>query len=144
MLYCWKNNISQDIQTVLATAGADYVTMFLQDQGLTSSAKVSFLGAMGLKAEVPQNYTAQGWAQLITNYGALWVTTSEDTGQNFSPHARVLTSIFGDATPDGTTMVIIDPADGQVHTETWSAFAKEFENIAIGDGQDSRPQVVHY
>jgi hypothetical protein len=76
------------------------------------------------------------------------VTTDEgSSGKNFAVHARVLTAIKGDGTPNGTQFTIVDPADGKVHTETVTQFVKKFEQVAkddMGVGAELRPQVVHY
>jgi hypothetical protein len=145
MLTSWKNNSSYDIPTALAAIGQKYVDMFNANQGLAPGDKQAFLTAMGATFEAPQNYLASGWDQLLRQYGPLWVTTAEGAG--FSIHARILTGISGDGTFDGTTLTIADPADGQLHTETVTAFAQKFEAVAIGDLGSSgelRPQVVHY
>jgi len=147
IMYSWKNGQSFTIPTALAHAGANYVTMFNNNQGLSGSDKAGFLTAMGLRAEGPQNFTADGWAHLIAGHGPLWVTTNEGTHQNFSIHARVMTAIFGDGTGNGTTVTIVDPADGRVHTESLTTFVQKFEDVAridLGQGADLRPQVVHY
>jgi Papain-like cysteine protease AvrRpt2 len=148
MLYSWKHNRSDSIPSTLGAIGKTYLEMFRKNQALSPSDKPGFLLSMGLKAEAPQNYTAGGWAALIRQHGPLWITTNEGTQSNFSIHARVMSAIFGDGSPSGTTIVVYDPADGQVHTETLGVFAKKFEDVARGDlggGMgDLRPQVVHY
>lgn len=145
MMHSWKKNQSVTIETALSEFGATYLAIYNNDTGLAAADKPGFLAAAGFKAEAPQNYTTQGWASLIKRYGPLWVTTAE--GAKFSIHARVMTAIFGDGTAGGTTVVIVDPADGQVHTEKLSVFDQKFEQVAkqdLGNGGDLRPQVVHY
>lgn len=156
MMYSWKNNQSVDIPTALAAIGDTYLSMFRQNKALSGADKPGFLLSASLKAEAPQNYTIDGWANLINQFGPLWVTTNEGTlssgcgtDQQFAVHARVLTGIFGDGTPDGTSMVVMDPGDGQQHTETVSTFVQKFEDVARIDqcsdtNADLRPQVVHY
>jgi Papain-like cysteine protease AvrRpt2 len=156
MMYSWKNNLSTDIPTAMKAIGQTYFDIFNKDTGLDAADKPGFLIAAGLKAEAPQNYAAEGWAKLIDLHGPLWVTTNEGVlstaagpKKQFAIHARIVTAIFGDGTPAGTTMVVVDPADGKVHTETMLVFAKRFEDVAridVGPGGDGdiRPQVVHY
>jgi papain like cysteine protease AvrRpt2 len=147
MLYSWKNNRSDSIPSTLGKIGSTYLELFKRNQGLSSSDKAGFLFSMGLKAEAPQNYTAEGWAALIRQHGPLWVTTNEGTQKSFSIHARVMSAIFGDGSASGTSVIVYDPADGQVHTETFGIFARKFEDVARGDlggAGDLRPQVVHY
>jgi papain like cysteine protease AvrRpt2 len=147
MLYSWKNNSSESIPSAIGKIGSTYLNLFQRNQALSANDKPGFLLSMGLKAEAPQNYTAAGWAALISRYGPLWVTTNEGTQKNFSIHARVMSAIFGDGSPSGTTVVVYDPADGQVHTESLGTFAGKFEDVArldLGGTGDLRPQVVHY
>ncbi len=143
MMHSWKKNVSVSVEVALGEIGANYLAIYNRDTGLSGADKPGFILAARLKAEAPQNYTAQGWGTLIRQHGPLWVTTAE----GFSIHARVLTAIFGDGTSAGTSLVIIDPADGQTYTEKLLDFDRKFEEVARRDlrrGADIRPQVVHY
>jgi hypothetical protein len=147
ILRSWKTNQSLSIETAIGQIGSAYLTLFRSNQGLSRVDKPGFLCAAGLHAEAPQNYTSEGWGKLIEDHGPLWVTTNDGAHGGFSIHARVLTSIVGDGTAKGTTVIVVDPADGQVHTESLEVFAKKFEDVAkidLGEGGDLRPQVVHY
>jgi len=147
ILYSWKNNASSDIPTVISTAAAQFLPMFQGDQGLPGDQKPALLQSMGLTTEPPEDYSIDGWLQLLQTYGALWVTTNEGSGQLFSAHARILKGISGDGNPDTTMLEIVDPGDGTEHTESVSAFTNKFDDVArkdLGDGADFRPQVVHY
>ncbi len=98
-------------------------------------------------SEPPQDYSVTGWANLIKQYGPLWVTTNEAPTGLFSVHARIVTALKGDGTVDGTSFTIVDPADGAVHTETVTQFVNKYDSVATGDmkgGGDFRPQVVHF
>jgi Papain-like cysteine protease AvrRpt2 len=98
------------------------------------------------KAEVPQDYTASGWQDLLQKNGPLWVTTNEGTS-SFSVHARILIGIHGDGSPDATFLKIIDPADASTVSQSLLIFTQHFDQVAtndIGAGADLRPQVVHF
>jgi len=44
-------------------------------------------------------------------------------------------------------MDIVDPGDGSEYNESITDFTNKFDDVAredMGDGGDSRPQVVHY
>ncbi|WP_258389042.1 papain-like cysteine protease family protein [Paenibacillus spongiae] len=58
------------------------------------------------------NYSVDGIEYLLKLYDPLWATTDEDPTANFSIHARIISGISGDGTPDGTLLRIIDPAGG--------------------------------
>lgn len=147
ILYSWKNQASSDIPTVLSNAAPQFLPMFQADQGLPGDQKPALLQSLGLTTEPPQDYSVDGWVQLLQNYGALWVTTNEGDGQNFSAHARIIRGITGDGGPDTTTLDIIDPGDGSEYNESLTDFTNKFDDVAradMGDGADFRPQVVHY
>jgi hypothetical protein len=140
-LYGWKNNLVPDISVVMGRIGASYLTLFQNNQGLSSVEKGAFLSDAGLVAEPPQDYLPTGWYAALRAFGPLWVTTAEP----FGLHGRVIKGIFGDGSADGTNLVIVDPADGRSHIEAVALFASKFDAVAIQDGAaGQRPQVVHY
>lgn len=147
ILYSWKNQTSSEIATILSNAAPQFLPMFQADQALPGNQKGDLLLSFGLTAEPPEDFTVDGWVQLLQNYGPLWVTTNEGTAQNFSVHARILKGISGDGNPDTTFMDIIDPGDGSEYNESVTDFTNKFDEVAVadmGDGADFRPQVVHY
>lgn len=145
MMYAWKNNANYAIETVMDKAGATYRAKFDQDDGLASAEKPDFLDQLTLRSEVPMSYSITGWEQLLRRHGPLWVTTSG--GATFSIHARILVGIKGDGSAAGTIFAIVDPADGESHSESVATFVKKFEDVArqdLGHGGELRPQVVHF
>lgn len=147
MLASWKQQTKITIPDVLDSAGAVYRQLYEANVGLSSTEKPGFLTAVKLFAEPPATYTADGLTSLMKVHGPLWVTTAEPDGAKFSIHARVLTGITGDGTGDGTTLFIVDPADGQTHSETLNDFTQKMETLAksdYGDGADPRPLIVHF
>jgi Papain-like cysteine protease AvrRpt2 len=145
MMYSWKQGQSASVNELLRKLGPSFQLIFDGKKGLGADEKAAFLSAMGLVAEPPQNYTAKGWADLIRRYGPLWVTTVEP-GATFS-HARIITGIFGDGSLDRTYVVVADPQDGELHTDSLRHFETVFEQLALvdmGSFGDIRPQVVHY
>jgi Papain-like cysteine protease AvrRpt2 len=147
ILYSWRTQSSSDIATILSAAAPRFLPMFQADQALPGREKGNLLQSLGLTTEPPEDFSVDGWAQLIQNNGALWVTTNEGAGQNFSAHARILKGISGDGYPDTTFMDIIDPGDGSEYRESVTDFTRKFDEVAIADmgaGVKFRPQVVHY
>src|SRR5579871_5231992 len=131
----WKNSQTVDIPTVLSTAGTDYVNMFQNNQGLGGDQKPAFLIAMGLTAEPPMDFSIDGWGQLISTYGPLWVTTNEG-GQLFSVHARIIKGINGDGNSDSTFVDVVDPGTGSNYTESVTDFMNKFDDIARQELKD--------
>jgi hypothetical protein len=147
MLLSWKAKSPLAIKDVASQAGATYLALFTTtDTGLNSSNKATFLSALNLTAEPPQSYSAQALESKLRLWGPLWITTAEGDESNFSIHARVLLGISGDGTGSGTTLVIVDPADGARHIESLDDFTKKLETVArsdYGSGADVRPLIVH-
>ena len=150
MMLSWRDRTSYTIDRAMQIAGPDYQAIYknpdVNKQGLPASKKEGLLTATGMVGEPPMNYSVLGILDLLKKYGPLWVTTDEDPSANFAIHARILTGIFGDGTPNGTRLRIVDPADGKTHdTETFAMFARKFEEEARDSGSASlRIQVVHF
>ena len=59
--------------------------------------------------------------------GPLWVITDNDFGGDRIVHARIVTAVRGDGTPEGTTVTLADSASGGIEAETFSVFAGRLE-----------------
>jgi len=147
MMVSWKEGRQMTVEEVLQKAGAQYLTQFQNQQGLLSSEKEAFIGALGMEGEAPASYSLQQYIDWVNTYGPLWITTdsSEAAGQ-FSPHARVVTRITGTGSPDGsgTSFVFIDPATGTELTEPFSAFLAAYEQMVTDNPGDLFIQIVHF
>jgi hypothetical protein len=69
------------------------------------------------------NYTPETILSLLQNHGSIWVNYGDSDMQT-----RIITGIFGDGTPEGTKLQIIDPTGGCSYKETFSRFV---EKLAI-------------
>jgi Papain-like cysteine protease AvrRpt2 len=92
------------------------------------------------------NPSIQGWADMITNYGPLWVTTDEGPGKGWAIHARIIVGMTGNGTAEGTTLDIIDPNGGRRYKESFGGFLSKFESEALDRPRDFplRIQIVHW
>ena len=88
------------------------------------------------------NYTAEGILGLLAAHGPLWVTTDEDASALFAVHARIMTGIEGDGSPDGTMLQLIDPAGGSQGWELLSRFVERYEEVT--EAGPLRVQVAHF
>lgn len=143
MLVSWRRQQSLSIETALATVGQKWVDLYKADTGLPGDEKSAFLTTAGLIAEPPQSYSLDGWEQLLRNYGPVWVTTDEALGRAWAIHARVITAIRGDGTPEKTFFTIVDPAGGRQYQESIATFIPKYEEEVIRTGY-MRIQVVHW
>ncbi len=105
----------------------------------------TMLSYWGLEYEAPQSYTVRGLVDLLAAYGPLWVATHEG-----GPHIRVITSIRGDGTPNGTILTIHDPwqrgmrnfrmpNNGSVYTETFAEFERKQHELAGREMDEPAP-----
>jgi hypothetical protein len=126
-------------------AGPAYRAKFDADKCLARADKTTFIQSLGLQEEPPANYTVDGFLNMLKTYGPLWVTRDSSTATFVSLHARIMTGMYGDGTPDGTFVLLIDPADGQRHQESFSHFQQTFEQVArdVAPGEPLWIQVVH-
>ncbi|WP_404338218.1 papain-like cysteine protease family protein [Sphingomonas sp. MMS12-HWE2-04] len=145
MIANWRKERSQTVETAIAGVGPRWSALLAQGdtRGLSASEKVDFLADAGLVALPPQNPTIQRWADMLRSYGPLWVTTDE-APPNLMIHARVLLSMKGDGTADGTTLTLINPGSGGTDVETFTAFLRKFEAEAANPAGVLRVQIVHW
>lgn len=140
----WPYTVA-DIPDVIGRAGARFRQIYTENSGLANADHEPFLTAMGLTIEPPASYVAHALYDMLKSYGPLWIVT--DGGSWNTVHARVLIGIVGDGTPHGTTMRIIDPADGAIHDETFDVFTRRYGNVASLDANANRPfrvQIAHW
>ena len=147
MLISWRDNTSYSIEEAMNLVGESYREKFDQDQGLSKEEKAAFLQVLGLEAAPPMNYSPRGLLNLLKQHGPIWITTDEDTSQQFSIHARILTGIAGNETKNGTMLSIIDPAyGGQQYEESYAEFGQKFEEEALSSNATTalRIQVAYF
>lgn len=145
MLISWRDQASYPITTVCDMAGSQYRSYFDHDTGLSRDDKPAFLQRLGLQEEPPASYTIDAYRDMLRTYGPLWVTADVGSPGHVSIHARVLTGIYGDGSADNTFVWLVDPADGQRHSETFAHFSATLEQLArdVGAKQPLWVQIVH-
>jgi hypothetical protein len=146
MLYSWRRDSSTTMETAVGDVGTRWLSKLKANQGLSVEEKVDFIADAGLVAEPPMNPSIQGWADMITNYGPLWVTTDEGPGKGWAIHARIIVGMTGNGTAEGTTLDIIDPNGGRRYKESFGGFLSKFESEALDRPRDFplRIQIVHW
>ena len=145
MMASWRQNQSIVIADAVGAVDPAWADKFRRDEGLSGAEKPKFLEQAGLEAKAPMNPSFEGWAQMLSNYGPIWVTTDEGTGTgHWAIHARVLTGIHGDGTEAGTMLDITDPGTGTAYRESYNTFLAKFEHEAATPGMPLRIQIVHW
>ncbi|MCX7068258.1 MAG: hypothetical protein NTW85_11270 [Methylococcales bacterium] len=149
MMVNWKKQQNWSVLDVVTSAGATYMWMFKNEEGLSSSEKPAFLTALGMVGETPnRSYQLSEFIDLIKTYGPLWLTCDSNlaTGK-FAPHARILVKITGTGTPDGngTFFTFINPSTGAMETESFAKFLAGFEQMVTDSpSQNLFTQIVHF
>jgi Papain-like cysteine protease AvrRpt2 len=145
MLVCWRDQASYSIAAVCDTAGPKYRSYFDKNTGLARADKPAFLQRLGQQEEPPASYTIGAYKDMLRSYGPLWVTADVGSPGTVSIHARVMTGIYGDGSADNTFVWLVDPADGQRHSETFAHFSAAFEQLArdVGATEPLWVQIIH-
>lgn len=143
MLKSWRVQQQKTIEQALATVGQRWVDIYRANTGLMGDDKPTFISTAGLVAQPPQSYSIQGWENLLRNYGPIWITTDEAPGAAWAIHARIITGIYGDGTPENTKFKIVDPAGGRRYEESIAVFIPKYEEEVRATGF-MRIQVVHW
>lgn len=148
ILLRWKSGIRHSELDVARMAGPAFENAFNSNGGLMSAQIGNFAHALGLRIEAPQNYTPEGYHELLRTRGPLWVVSQLD-GSTPNPrrHARVLRGATGDGSFAGSTAWVLDPDGGRDYQITMAQFAEELEAIAREDLQNGialRPQVIRF
>lgn len=146
MMVSYKQQKSLNIESVMDMAGDYYRQKFDNNQGLYAAEERLLFSRLGMTTKEPANYTAKDILTLLQTRGPLLVINNEGSTSRPALHARVITGISGDGTPEGTQLKINDPDGGKSYTESWSDFAQKFEDVANVDAKKPsiRLQIAHF
>lgn len=130
MVVGWRDRVCIDPSEVANAAGywAQYA------EGLQPEDTTVF-AVWGLEPEPAMCYSVEGFADLLTSYGPLWIAAAVP-----GPHVRVVTALWGDGTVDGTNVAINDPwetgmttfalpNDGATYTLTYAQLMDQMDTL---------------
>ena len=140
MMMRWKDGTNYTVEAVLTKAGAQYLNLYTQKQGLPFEEKQNFISALGMKGEPEATYTAENYHDWLVQYGPLWVTTDSDPSKGFSAHARIITGISSDL----KNLELIDPSQGNKVVKTFEEFSNTFNELITDSPLLPSTQVVHF
>jgi hypothetical protein len=144
MMASWRDGLSYTPQAVLDSIGNGYRQKYDNNLPLYGSEVTNFLEATGLVGEPPQSYSPEGLFRLIESYGPIWITAQAASGDPFSLHARIAYGWYGDGTPQGTLLRIIDPMEGSSLDEAFEDVMEKYEEVGRLEGVPLFPQILHY
>ncbi len=134
MMIGWRDQKCYTIETAMSMAGKKWRDMFDKGQGLPAADHGPFCYACGMVYEGLACYPVESWLAMLKTYGPLAVVTANPY------HARIMVGMRDSGTPDGTEVVLIDPAGGRKYHQNFGAFTKDFEDVA----NSPRYQIWHY
>jgi N-acetyl-anhydromuramyl-L-alanine amidase AmpD len=140
MVYSWTERMSYDPETLTK----EYSRINQITEGLPIDQIDDLARHLGLTFVWPQSYSVQGFYELLSNNGPLFVGINPPTGG----HAVCVVGMHGDGTPDGTTVIYHDPWPpnvGHANTqEPFTNFMAEYENVAPKDPKmPVSPYIMH-
>jgi hypothetical protein len=151
MIIGWRDQVSLAPETVAQICSRSTV------KGLSPYDRVTFAGEIGLETEPPQSYSVDGFYNLLTNYGPLWVSKIMGGGAGNSGHAVVVTGMYSEG--DQHYVRIADPWDrivgtpgtpsgyaathntGSRYIMRYEDFQTEYELRIVGN--PPTPQILH-
>ncbi|KTD15666.1 Papain-like cysteine protease AvrRpt2 [Legionella gratiana] len=140
MMMRWKDGTNYTVEAVLTKAGAQYLNLYNQKQGLPFEEKQNFISSLGMKGEPQATYTAENYRDWLTSHGPLWVTTDADPTKGFSAHARIITGISSDL----KNLELIDPSKGTKAVQSFEEFSNTFNELITDSPLMPATQVVHF
>jgi hypothetical protein len=134
MIVSWRDDI-----TVSPFEIADATGYWNQYHEGLAPHDITVLKYWGLEIEPPQNYSVEGFAELLRHYGPLWVASAEP-----GPHIRVVTGMtgkVGNGSGHETLLHINDPWEkgmdefklpnlGSQYLETYNQFVHKQDELA--------------
>lgn len=142
MMTSWANQQSYAIETVMDMLESDFKSIYDEDTGLPVGRNQDFASATGMQIEYPTCDLPEVIETRLMAHGPLLIIDDEDDSENFALHARIVTGISGDGTPENTSLTIIDPGNGTQYQETFETFTSKYEQAA--GVQDLTIQMMHY
>jgi hypothetical protein len=132
MLKSWKAEKPLSIEEALAEGGQAYVDKFNNNTGLLPNEVEAFMSDFGLRDASIGALTAKGLADQVKERGPLWLIADQDESASFSIHARVVTAVSGDGTPQGTKITFRDPANESADPLSLQKLIVEMEQLEEG------------
>jgi N-acetylmuramoyl-L-alanine amidase len=135
MIVGWRDCIDIDPEEVARGTGR----WEAYRDGLEPEDVDALAGAWGLRSEEPQSYTVDELRRLLERFGPLWV--GESSG---GLHVVVVSGVYGDGTPGGTFVRVLDPwpeGRGERYTIGFEELARNL--AAVSDIAGVRARILH-
>jgi hypothetical protein len=153
MLVGWRDEVVINLEDIIN--GKEYWSQFRLKDGQLPPSDTTMFNYWGLVAETPRSYTVQELADLLMEYGPLWVASAESIIDKNAKdvHIRVIIGMEGDGTAEGTILSICDPWQrgmrrfrmpnpGSIYTESFVEFIKKQEELAGKEAKNKNVLLV--
>jgi len=142
MVYSWTHQMSYDPSVLAEECGR----IDQRKKGLPYDQVDELAQELGLTFIWPQGYSVQGFYDMLSNNGPLFIALEPPGGGG---HAICVVGMHGDGTPEGTTVIYHDPWPPNVgHANKrapFTEFIAEYENLTAH--RDAKlpavPQIMH-
>jgi len=145
MMLAWRDDRPYTVEQALAVVQPRWVEAYRRGDALSADDTALFLATAGLCAAPPQSLSAEGWEALLRTYGPLCLLPADAEVVLPAP-GRMVTSIQGDGTPEGTQLGFVDSSTGTGAAELLSAFAAPLRvlhwSIDAGLARGARPTAL--
>jgi len=139
MLLSWRDRRSYDPQNIVELSGENvdrYTTNNIQEGR-------SLFAVFGLTVVDFTSYSVSDFADLLNNYGPLYIASREPIclpHSQVNHEAKVVVAMVGDGTPGGTQLTIYDPYSTSPISMSYTQFLDE--QIAAADSDNTGLYVV--
>ena len=129
MLQAWKDQKSYSVGALMASYGKYYSNLYNESakEGIGFQDEIALYKKAGLELERQLDPSIKGWAAYLSDFGPLSITIDARPPFGGVVHALLIVGIQGSITGQHTTIVYVDPLDGQVHYEEFITFLKKYE-----------------
>lgn len=110
-LLAWRDGRAYSVEEALATLEPRWIEVYRAGSALDADQTTAVLANLGACLEPAQLLGASGWEAMLRTFGPLALLGVE-AADRFGTRGRVITSIQGDGTADGTTLGFVDVVAG--------------------------------
>jgi hypothetical protein len=150
MLTGWRSadDTPPTVAGEIARIGSPYTGYLQQDVPLAATDKNALITKLGMVADPIGLASAEpsAYLDLLSTYGPLWATVDGDETAAVSAHAKLIYGLRGDGSAKGTVLRIVDPVSGTKVEQTFSDFAREFDDLVKDAPADKplSPRIVRF
>lgn len=144
MLVGWLDEVAIGVEEIVEGVGywAQYNNERYAVDNRLAASDLNMFEVWGLVPDTRYQFSLESIAELLWNYGPLWVASDENLSgnSNSEAHVRVIGGISGNGSEDGTLLTIYDPWDrnsqrfrpgnnGSIYQETYKEFIEKMRHL---------------